>query len=121
MHGQSSRWICFKFGGHIQVDPGHDTTWSIFQHVLSARSAEPILVPPQLFWFHLSLPGPPYRHTIAATPHHNAKVLGGSFSNLDTVFSYTPDTISSMRYFNTCSQRAALNSFSFLGSFHHYK
>ncbi|KAK7114896.1 hypothetical protein V1264_000877 [Littorina saxatilis] len=112
MHGQSSRWIFFKFGHRIQLHPGHNLIDEIFQHVLSARSAEPILVPPEL-------PGPPYRHTKAARPHHNAKVLGGSFSNLDTVFSYTPDTISSMRYFNTCSQRAALNRFWFFCSFHH--
>ena len=72
MHGQSSRWIFFKFGHRIQLHPGHNLIDEIFQHVLSARSAEPILVPPQL-------PGPPYRHTKAATPHHNAKVLGGSF------------------------------------------
>ncbi|XP_070194282.1 uncharacterized protein [Littorina saxatilis] len=42
MHGQGSRWICFKFGGHIQVHPGHNLVDEIF-------SAEPILV---FLWIH---------------------------------------------------------------------
>ena len=41
---QSSRWIFFKFGHRIQLHPGHNIIDEIFQHVLSARSAEPILV-----------------------------------------------------------------------------
>ncbi|KAK7089899.1 hypothetical protein V1264_024987 [Littorina saxatilis] len=41
---QSSRWIFFKFGHRIQLHPGHNIIDEIFQHVLSARSAELIWV-----------------------------------------------------------------------------